>query len=71
MLLRRTALRPAPVPIAIEIDADVLVFPFLDRATYPREIESAYDRFHLTVVDPSWRALVPESLQYRMGASPP
>lgn len=71
LLARRVALRPGPVPLAVEVDLDVLAFPFVDPSTRAAELEAAYDRFHLTVVDPAWRELVPELLLYRMGAQTP
>jgi len=71
LLLRRLALAPAPVPLAIEVELDVLGFPYLDPDRADGEVEAAFDRFHLTVVDPSWRPLVPELIQYRMGVHGP
>lgn len=71
LLARRVALRPSPVPLGVEVDLDVLAFPFVDQATRALELEEAYDRYRLTVVDPAWRELVPELLQYRMGARTP
>lgn len=71
LLLRRIALRSAPVPMAIEVDTDMLAFPFVERRTYVRDLEEAYDRYRLTIVDPAWRAQVPESIQFRMKASTP
>jgi hypothetical protein len=71
LLVRRLGLTPAPVPLAIEVEVDVLAFPYLDPATAPTQVEAAYDRFRLTLVDPDWRKLVPELLQYRMGVHGP
>jgi hypothetical protein len=70
-LVRRVALRPSPVPLGVEVDLDTLSFPFVDQATRAAELEAAYDRCRLTVVDPAWRELVPELLLYRMGAQTP
>jgi hypothetical protein len=70
-LVRRIALRPSPVPLGVEVDLDVLTFPFLEEATRAHELEAAYDRYRLTVDDPAWRELVPELLLYRMGARTP
>lgn len=70
-LVRRVALRPAPVPLGVEVDLDVLEFPFTDPLTRAHELEAAYDRHRLTIVDPAWRELVPELLLYRMGARTP
>ena len=67
LLVRRLALRPSPVPLGIELDLDVLAFPYLDPTRAEAEVEAAYDRVRLTIVDPAWRTLVPELLQYRMG----
>ena len=71
LIARRLELRPSPVPIGAEVDLDVLAFPFVDQTNYALELEAAYDRHQLTVVDPAWRALVPELLLYRMGGSKP
>ena len=71
LLARRLELRPSPVPIGAELDLDVLAFPFVDESTYAADLEAAYDRHRLTVVDPAWRELVPELLLYRMGARTP
>jgi len=70
-LVRRVALRPSPVPLGVEVDLDALSFPFVDQATRASELEAAYDRYRLTVVDPAWRELVPELLLYRMGVQTP
>jgi hypothetical protein len=70
-LVRRVALRPSPVPLGVEVDLDVLAFPFTDPLSRAHELEAAYDRYRLTVVDPAWRELVPELLLYRMGAQSP
>jgi len=67
LLVRRLEMRSAPVPLGIELDLDVLAFPFLDPLAAEGQVEDAYDRFRLTIVDPAWRAIVPELLQYRMG----
>jgi hypothetical protein len=67
VLVRRLGRTPAPVPLAVELDVDLLEFPYLDPATAAADVEAAYDRFRLTLVDPDWRTLVPELLQYRMG----
>jgi hypothetical protein len=67
LLVRRLEMRSAPVPLAIELELDVLAFPFLDPLQAESQVEAAYDRYRLTIVDPVWRAIVPELLQYRMG----
>jgi hypothetical protein len=67
LLVRRLKLHPAPVPLGIELELDVLAFPFLEPAGAEAEIEAAHDRFRLTIVDPAWRTIVPELIQYRMG----
>lgn len=71
LLARRLDLSASPVPIGAEVELDVLAFPFVDGATYALDLEAAYDRHRLTIVDPAWRELVPELLQYRMGARTP
>lgn len=70
-LVRRVALRPSPVPLGVEVDLDALSFPFVEQASRAAELEAAYDRYRLTIVDPAWRELVPELLQYRMRAQTP
>jgi hypothetical protein len=67
VVVRRLALSSAVVPIALELAVDQLTFPYLDPENAASQVEAAYDRFRLTVVDPAWRVLVPELLQYRMG----
>jgi len=71
VLVRRLGLTPAPVTLAMQVEVDVLAYPFLDSDLAAAEIEAGYDRFHLTLVDPAWRPLVPELLQYRMGVHGP
>lgn len=71
LLMRRLSLSPAPVTLAIEVELDVLAFPYLDPERAEGEVEAAIDRFHLTLVDPAWRPLVPELIQYRMGVHRP
>jgi hypothetical protein len=67
LLVRRLELRSAPVPLAIELELDVLAFPYLDPLEAEGQVEAAHDRYRLTIVDPAWRVIVPELLQYRMG----
>jgi hypothetical protein len=67
LLVRRLEMRSAPVPLAIELELDVLAFPYLDPLGAEGQVEAAFDRYRLTIVDPAWRAIVPELLQYRMG----
>lgn len=71
MLVRRLEQTEAPVPMATEFDVDLLSFPVLNPESAALEIEAAYDRLHLTIVDPSWRTIVPELIQYRMGVHRP
>ena len=49
------------------LELDVLAFPFLDPLQAEGQVEAACDRYRLTIVDPVWRPIVPELLQYRMG----
>jgi len=67
VLVRRLELLPADVPLAIELAVDQLTFPYLPPESAAGEVEAAYDRLRLVIVDPAWRPLVPELLQYRMG----
>ncbi len=61
-LLERTHL---PHTAALHVRVDVLAFPYLPEDA---DIEGAKDRHRLTIVDPAWREIVPERIQYRMGA---
>jgi hypothetical protein len=67
-VLRRLERHEAPVPMATRVTVDTFVFPWLDPPTLHQQVESAYDRCRLTIVDPQWRAIVPELTQHRMGA---
>ena len=71
MLARRMGMTEAAVPMATQFDVDLISFPYLAQETAAQDIEQAYDRFHLTIVDPSWRTIVPELVQYRMGVHQP
>lgn len=70
-LVRRVRREEAELPIATRVEVDLLLFPYLDPSTAAAEIEAAYDRFRLTIVDPSWREIVPELTQHRMKARQP
>ena len=67
LVVKRLQLTPAPVPLAIELELDALTFPYLDETWADGQVEEAFDRVRLTIVDPAWRTIVPELLQYRMG----
>ncbi len=71
VLVRRLRTEPGPVPLAIRLEVDLLAFAYLDPAQPEHDLERAYDRFRLTIVDPAWRVIVPELLQYRMGVHGP
>jgi hypothetical protein len=51
-------------PTAISLSIDAFVFPYLPEDLV---LERAIDDHRLTFVDPSWREIVPEHTQYRMG----
>lgn len=51
-------------PTAISLRIDAFVFPYLPADL---ALESTIDDHRLTFVDPSWREIVPEHTQYRMG----
>lgn len=51
-------------PTAISLRLDAFVFPYLPEDL---ALERAIDDHRLTFVDPSWREIVPEHTQYRMG----
>ena len=71
ILLRRVAHKDGPVPIATQVTVDAFVFPWLASDRVQREVDAAYDHCKLTIVDPEWRAIVPEHTQYRMGVHKP
>jgi hypothetical protein len=44
----------------------MLEYPYLPTSELHLEIEAALDRSVLTVVDPAWREVVPQSWKHRM-----
>ncbi len=70
VLLRRLWRRDGPVPRATVVACDALRFDWLDPDPLARrgEIDRALDVQRLRILDPAWREIVPELIQYRMGA---
>lgn len=71
IVLKRIRRVDAPVEIKAQVEADVLIFPWLDAATMRVDVEKEHDKHKLTIVDPSWTDVVPELIQYRMGVHAP
>jgi hypothetical protein len=71
VLLRLLARHDAPVPMATVVEIDALVFPWIDLATAPQDIEAAFDRHELTIVDPAFESIVPELIKIRMRKEQP
>ena len=70
-IVRRLSRTEGPVPMATLVELDALVFPWLERESAAQTIEAAHDRRRMTIVDPAWRAIVPELLQHRMKVERP
>jgi hypothetical protein len=70
VLLRRFWRRDGPVPRATVVSCDMLRFDWLDPDPLTRrgELDRAIDVQRLRILDPAWREIVPELIQYRMGA---
>jgi hypothetical protein len=58
-------------PSVTEFRLDVILVSYLPEGMGRADIQAAYDRLHLTVVEPAWRNLVPEDILYRMGVRQP
>jgi hypothetical protein len=71
VVLKRIRRVDAPVELKTQIEADVLMFPWLDAATMRVDVEKEHDKHKLTIVDPSWNDVVPELIKYRMGVHAP
>lgn len=59
------------LPLQTEFELEVVSFPYLPGDGALIQIEEAYDRVRLEILDPEWRTIVPELLQYRMGVHSP
>lgn len=70
-IVRRIERHEGPVPMATRVTVDAMIFRWLDGPTVRADIEAEHDKRRLTIVDPQWRAIVPELLQYRMGVHQP
>lgn len=66
-LVRLIERHAAPRPAEVRVKVALLDFPYLEKRADRNEIEEAMDRTRLLIVDPSWRTVVPEHTQYRMG----
>lgn len=71
LVVRWTSREDAPVPEATVLEIDVLAFEYLPHESAAGMVERDYDDRELTIVDPLWREIVPELLQYRMGVHEP
>ena len=71
VLVKRIGRVDAPVPGATKFQVEVASFPWLDARTAGAQVEAAYDKVRLEILDPDWRTYVPELTQYRMGARKP
>jgi hypothetical protein len=70
VLLRRLGQDPAPVPGAIRVRLELFEFPYL-AGVGRGALEQAYAQHRLEIVDPAWREIVPEHIQYKMGVHQP
>ncbi|MCK6445563.1 MAG: hypothetical protein L6Q99_04160 [Planctomycetes bacterium] len=59
------------LPIQTEFELETVSFPYLPEGKGLIQVEEAYDRVELEILDPAWRTIVPELLQYRMGVHSP
>jgi hypothetical protein len=59
------------LPIQTEFDLEVVSFFYLPEDKGEALVEAGYDRIRLKILVPEWREIVPELLQYRMGAHSP
>ena len=71
VLLKRVKRIDAPLPMATQVQVDVLAFPWLPVATMRVDVEQEHDKHKLTIVDPAWNEIVPELIKYRMGVHTP
>jgi hypothetical protein len=70
VLLRRMGQDQAPVPGAIRVRLELFEFPYLV-GVGRGALEQAYAQHRLEIVDPAWREIVPEHIQYKMGVHQP
>jgi hypothetical protein len=70
VLLRRLGQDPAPIPGAIRVRLELIEFPYL-AGVGRGALEQAYAQHRLEIVDPAWREIVPEHIQYKMGVHQP
>lgn len=55
----------------VELEIDLVTFPYLDPFDRHARIEAELDRSKLQIVDPAWRVIVPTAWQHRLrGGSP-
>ncbi|MCC6405982.1 MAG: hypothetical protein IT453_02365 [Planctomycetes bacterium] len=59
------------LPIQTEFELEVISFFYLPEDKGLVMVEEGYDRVKLDILDPEWRTIVPELLQYRMGVHSP
>ena len=65
-LVRLRSRQEAADPAAEVLELDVVRFPYLPPGTTAADVDALLDGARLEIVDPAWRELVPEALQYRM-----
>ncbi len=70
-IIKRLGRKDGAVPLATEFKLEVVSFLYLPLETGSKQVQEAYDKQHLEILDPEWRAIVPELLQYKMGAHSP
>jgi hypothetical protein len=70
-IIKRLGRTDGPVPLATRFKLEVVSFIYLPLETGSKQVQEAYDKEHLEILDPEWRSIVPELLQYKMGAHSP
>lgn len=68
VVARRLERRDAPVPKAVELVIDAFVFRFVPEGRTLTHSSETWSRHRLTIVDPAWRTIVPELVQFHMRA---
>lgn len=66
-VLRRLKRIEGVMPIATRVEVDLFSFPWLPLEDLRDSVDRAHAEHALTIVDPEWKAIVPELIQYRMG----
>ena len=66
VFFRFVAIPEGPVFMSTPILIERGIFPYLEAESARSDIEAAYDRAVLTIVDPGWETIVPAHYVYRM-----